>query len=66
MHSKVSGLSDYLAKDEYHAIKMAREIVFNFNSKQATPYPDQHLSRSFQDPLYDIGKIKSKSKSNDE
>jgi acetyl-CoA carboxylase carboxyltransferase component len=55
MHSKVSGLSDYLAQDEYHAIKLAREIVFNLNMKQATPYPEQHLSRSFQEPIYDIG-----------
>jgi acetyl-CoA carboxylase carboxyltransferase component len=31
MHSRKSGLSDYLAEDELDAIRMAREIVSHFN-----------------------------------
>jgi acetyl-CoA carboxylase carboxyltransferase component len=31
MHSKVSGLSDYLAQDEYDAIRMGRQIVAHWN-----------------------------------
>ena len=31
MHSRVSGLSDYLAEDELDAIRIAREIVSHFN-----------------------------------
>lgn len=35
MHSKVSGVSDYLAADEFEAIKIAREIISHL--KPATP-----------------------------
>jgi acyl-CoA carboxylase subunit beta len=31
MHSRVSGLSDYLAEDELDALRIAREIVSHFN-----------------------------------
>ncbi|MCI5056994.1 MAG: acyl-CoA carboxylase subunit beta, partial [Flavobacteriales bacterium] len=34
MHSKVSGVSDYLAEDENDAIRIAREIVSLFTEKQ--------------------------------
>ena len=55
MHSKLSGLSDYLAFDEYHAIKLARQIVSSLNYKPITPYPEQYLLGNFQEPIYDIG-----------
>ena len=35
MHSRVSGLSDYLAEDEFDGIRIAREIVAHFNLAQA-------------------------------
>jgi acetyl-CoA carboxylase carboxyltransferase component len=31
MHSRVSGLSDYLAEDEYDCIRLGRQIVAHFN-----------------------------------
>src|SRR5579871_49470 len=34
MHSRISGLSDYLAEDELDAIRIAREIVSHFNLKK--------------------------------
>ena len=34
MHSKVSGVSDYLARDEYEAIRLAREIIEHLPSPQ--------------------------------
>ena len=47
MHSRVSGLSDYLAEDEVDAIRQAREIVSFYNfAKPATP------AGSFEEPLY--------------
>src|SRR5205807_4505274 len=49
MHSRVSGLSDYLAEDELDGIRIAREIVGNFNlPKPVTPQQSQ-----FDDPAYD-------------
>jgi acetyl-CoA carboxylase carboxyltransferase component len=48
MHSRISGLSDYLAQDEYDAIRMGRHIVAHFNWRKfgygPTMPPD--------DPLY--------------
>ena len=49
MHSRVSGLSDYLAEDEIDAIRIAREIVDHYNlAKPATP---QRVE--FDEPIYD-------------
>ena len=40
MHSRVSGVSDYLAQDERDAIRLGREIVAHLNwRKGATPLP---------------------------
>ncbi|PWJ43939.1 acyl-CoA carboxylase subunit beta [Sediminitomix flava] len=53
MHSKVSGVSDYLAEDEYDAIRLAREVVAQL--KDATPQqvPDTEV----QEPVYDIDEL---------
>ena len=37
MHSRVSGLSDYLAVDEYDAIRIGRRIVSRLNWRKAGP-----------------------------
>ncbi len=39
MHSRVSGLSDYLAVDELDAIRIGREIIANLNWKKLGPAP---------------------------
>lgn len=49
MHSRLSGLSDYLAEDEIDGIRIAREIVSHFNlSKPATPQ-----QTGFEEPVCD-------------
>jgi acetyl-CoA carboxylase carboxyltransferase component len=49
MHSKVSGVSDYLAEDEVDAIRLGREIVAHLDWKKgAAPTP-----RAAPPPVYD-------------
>ncbi len=49
MHSKVSGVSDYLAQDEVDCIRLGREIVASLDwRKAARPTP-----RAVTPPLYD-------------
>lgn len=54
MHSKISGLSDFLAEDEYDAIRLGRQIVsrLNFTKKGAL-----RRTSEFNNPLYDIEEI---------
>src|ERR1700687_795809 len=54
MHSRVSGLSDYLAEDELDGIRIAREIVANFNLKKP-PTPQEE---AFEEPCYDAGELR--------
>jgi acetyl-CoA carboxylase carboxyltransferase component len=49
MHSRVSGLSDYLAEDELDGIRIARDIVSQFN----LPKPSMPRESEFDEPLYD-------------
>ncbi|HEY2895256.1 MAG TPA: carboxyl transferase domain-containing protein, partial [Pirellulales bacterium] len=49
MHSRISGLSDYLAEDELDALRIGREIVANLGWKKLGPTPCQ----DFAEPLYD-------------
>src|ERR1700693_6553763 len=53
MHARISGLSDYLAEDELDGIRIAREIVGNFN----LPKPPAPRQESFDDPLYDADEL---------
>ena len=49
MHSRRSGLSDYLAEDELDAIRLARDIVSHLNrAKRQFPEP-----RPIREPIYD-------------
>ena len=48
MHSRVSGVSDYLAEDEEDAIRIGREIVAHLNWKKQGPAP----SAEIEEPLY--------------
>jgi acetyl-CoA carboxylase carboxyltransferase component len=49
MHSRTSGLSDFLAEDEVEGIRLAREIVSYFN----LPKPPVPRQEDFDEPLYD-------------
>lgn len=55
MHSRISGVSDYLAEDEYDGIRLAREIM------EFIPSPTPHLipSGPIEEPLYDTEEILS-------
>lgn len=50
MHSRVSGVSDYLAEDEEDAIRIGREIVAHLNWKKAGPAP--RTPEEIEEPLY--------------
>jgi acetyl-CoA carboxylase carboxyltransferase component len=41
MHSRVSGLSDYLAESEHEAVSIGRRIVANFNWRKRGPGPSR-------------------------
>ncbi|MBJ7347950.1 MAG: acyl-CoA carboxylase subunit beta, partial [Thermoleophilaceae bacterium] len=49
MHSRISGLSDFLAADEHDAIRIGRDIVRNFNWRKHGPGPTMPAD----EPLYD-------------
>ena len=48
LHSSISGVADYLAVDDAHAIVLARRSVSNLNLQ----YPSMRV-RDFKEPLYD-------------
>ena len=49
MHSRVSGLSDYMAVDEHDALRLGREVVRRLNWRKQGPAPTE----SPDDPLHD-------------
>ena len=50
MHSKISGVSDYLAEDELDAIRLAREIMAHLNWRKAGPRPRPVVELPRYDP----------------
>jgi 3-methylcrotonyl-CoA carboxylase beta subunit/propionyl-CoA carboxylase len=53
VHTRVSGVADYLAEDDEHALQLARTIVSTLNSAKSLP-PDVTTP---EDPLYDPREI---------
>jgi acetyl-CoA carboxylase carboxyltransferase component len=53
VHTRLSGVADYLAEDDAHAIDLARTIVSTLHSAKTLP-PDM---ASPEDPVYDAGEI---------
>lgn len=51
MHSRISGLSDYLAEDERDALRIAREIVEHLKPRAPA------LDATAPPPLYDAGEL---------
>ncbi|HYV04640.1 MAG TPA: carboxyl transferase domain-containing protein [Blastocatellia bacterium] len=47
MHSRISGLSDYLAEDELDGLRIARDIVSHYSDAPPKPKP-----RPVEEPLY--------------
>ncbi|KAG1075971.1 hypothetical protein G6F42_025561 [Rhizopus arrhizus] len=52
MHSRVSGVSDQLANDEFDGIRKAREWVANLNWEQKGNLPLRHLKCEYEEPHY--------------
>lgn len=55
LHSEVSGVTDYLAVDDEHAIVLARRCVANLNYPKALPVgalPGQTDAKAWKEPLY--------------
>jgi acetyl-CoA carboxylase carboxyltransferase component len=50
MHARTSGLADFLARDEYDAIRLGRQIVRRLNRRKLGPAP----AASYDEPRYDI------------
>jgi acyl-CoA carboxylase subunit beta len=50
MHSRVSGLSDYFARDEHDAIRIGREIVASLNWRKLGPGPSRPADPPICDP----------------
>ncbi|XDG07859.1 hypothetical protein ABKA04_007474 [Annulohypoxylon sp. FPYF3050] len=53
MHTSVSGVSDYLAVDDAHAIVLARRCISNLNWPQKATPP----STSYSEPLYPTSEL---------
>jgi acyl-CoA carboxylase subunit beta len=53
MHSRTSGLSDYLAADEHDALRLGRDIVRRFNWRKHGPGPTEPPDA----PLYDADEL---------
>lgn len=54
LHSEISGVTDYLAVDDAHAIILARRCISNLN------YPSHHRpsqKQNFKEPLYDAEEL---------
>lgn len=56
MHSSVSGVTDYLAVDDAHAIVLARRSISNLNWP-ARSAPTQPPASTFSEPLYDAEEL---------
>ena len=50
MHARTSGLADYLARDEYDAIRLGRQIVRRLNRRKLGPAP----ASTYAEPGWDI------------
>ncbi len=53
VHTRLSGVADHLADDDYHAIAIARRIVANLNRRK----PDTVVLQPSEEPLYDPAEI---------
>jgi geranyl-CoA carboxylase beta subunit len=54
MHASVSGLVEYLADDDAHALKMARDLLARLDWNKNCPRPE---AKSFDEPIYDPDEI---------
>ncbi|XOV86491.1 MAG: acyl-CoA carboxylase subunit beta [Pseudomonadota bacterium] len=50
MHTRISGLGDYLAEDEMDGIRMCREVMKHLNWRKLGPEPDAEFEEPKMDP----------------
>ena len=55
VHCKISGVADYYAENDQHALEIGRNIVSNLNFEENTNIPI--LSKEIEQPKYDINDI---------
>ncbi|WP_299422936.1 carboxyl transferase domain-containing protein [uncultured Shimia sp.] len=54
MHATTSGLVEYLAEDDVHAIAMARRVMARLDWNRDMPKPE---ARAFNEPRFDVNEI---------
>ncbi|KAG9152096.1 hypothetical protein Leryth_017665 [Lithospermum erythrorhizon] len=58
VHCKTSGVSDYFAQDELHALSIGRNIVKNLHMSGILN-TQQHVSADYKEPLYDVHELRA-------
>lgn len=61
VHCKTSGVSDYFAQDEMHALALGRSIIKNLHlaGKDGLINGLQNINQDFKEPLYDVRELRS-------
>ncbi|KAG5023516.1 hypothetical protein JHK82_019418 [Glycine max] len=61
VHCKTSGVSDYFAQDELHALALGRNIIKNLHmaGKDVLANGLQNINYEYKEPLYDINELRS-------
>lgn len=61
VHCKISGVSDYFAEDELHALATGRNIVKNFYmaGQKDLPGAMHYVAAGYKEPLYDVKELRS-------
>jgi 3-methylcrotonyl-CoA carboxylase beta subunit len=57
LHSSVSGVTDYLAVDDAHALVLARRSISNLNWPKAKPLLISDADNAIKEPLYDPAEL---------
>ena len=57
MHTRTSGLGDYLAQDEMDAIRICREVMAHLNWRKHGPEPEAEFVEPVQDPQELLGLV---------
>ncbi|KAH1060111.1 hypothetical protein AAZX31_02G125200 [Glycine max] len=61
VHCKTSGVSDYFAQDELHALALGRNIIKNLHmaGKDVLANGLQNINYEYKEPLYDVNELRS-------
>ncbi|KAK7400788.1 hypothetical protein VNO78_12095 [Psophocarpus tetragonolobus] len=61
VHCKTSGVSDYFAQDELHALALGRNIIKNLHmaGKDVLENGLQNTNYEYKEPLYDVNELRS-------